>query len=167
MLFIKLSFFFLFMFCTVLINAQLKTAVQCNSIFVDVYKGWINEARPNADPEQIKAKLPCFTLFEKEGNESKCGGGVYFADKDFKYLIQREYIVIGEKFTGKLSIPLLGAKQDDLFTWFGNPKLKDAGWEAYQMQYGTLLIYFNAKKLVNKIIISSKPSEELDLCSDL
>ena len=58
-------------------SAQLKTKQDCNLIAADVYKGWINEAKPNADPEQIKVKLPCFTSFEKEGNESKCGGGIY------------------------------------------------------------------------------------------
>lgn len=147
-------------------TAQLKTKQDCNLIAADVYKGWINEAKPNADPEQIKVKLPCFTSFEKEGNESKCGGGIYYDDKDFKFYIQRDYIVLGEKFKGKLNIPLLGAKRDDLFAWFGNPKLKDANWEAYQMQYGTLIVYFNAKKLVNKIIMSTKSTEEIDLCTD-
>jgi hypothetical protein len=146
-------------------NAQLVAKTECNTIVADIYKGWINEARPNADPEQIKAKLPCFTLFEKEGNESKCGGGVYYADKDFMYLVQRDYIVIGEKFKGKLTLPVMGAKQDALFAWFGNPKLKDAGWEAYQMQYGTLILYFNSKKVVNKIIISTKSTEEIQLCA--
>ncbi|MBX9781975.1 MAG: hypothetical protein K2X48_01660 [Chitinophagaceae bacterium] len=147
-------------------SAQLKAKVECNVIFADVYKGWINQAKPNDDPEQIKAKLPCFTSFEKESNESKCGGGIYYDDKDFKFLIQRDYLVIGEKFKGKLSIPLMGAKQDALFTWFGNPKIKDANWEAYQMQYGTLIVYFNTKKLVNKIIITPKSTEEIDLCDD-
>lgn len=147
-------------------TAQLKAKVECNAIFVDIYKGWINEAKPSADPEQIKAKLPCFTSFEKEGNESKCGGGIYYDDKGFKFLIQRDYLVIGEKFKGKLSIPLLGARQDVLFAWFGNPKIKDANWEAYQMQYGTLIVYFNAKKLVNKIIITPKQTEEIDLCNE-
>jgi hypothetical protein len=147
-------------------TAQLIAKPQCNNIVADIYKGWINEARPNADPEQIKVKLPCFTSFEKEGNESKCGGGIYFADKDFKYLVQRDYIVIGEKFKGKLTLPLIGAKQDALFPWFGNPKLKDANWEAYQMQYGTLIVYFNARKQVNKIIMSTKSTDEIQLCAD-
>ncbi len=147
-------------------NAQLIAKPQCNTIVADIYKGWINEARPNADPELIKAKLPCFTSFEKEGNESKCGGGVYFADKDFKFLVQRDYIVIGDKFKGKLTLPLMGARQEALFTSLGNPKLKDANWEAYQMQYGTLILYFNAKKQVNKIIMSTKSTEEIQLCND-
>jgi hypothetical protein len=147
-------------------TAQLKTKQDCNLITVDVYKGWVNEVKPNADPEQIKVKLPCFTSFEQEGKESKCGGGIYYADKDLKFYIQRDYMVLGEKFKGKLTIPLLGAKRDDLFTWLGNPKLKDPAWEAYQMQYGTLIVYFNEKKLVNKIIMSTKSTEEIDLCTD-
>lgn len=153
---------------TVIFNgyAQLTTKPECNSIVADIYKGWINEARPNADPEQIKAKLPCFTAFDKEGNESKCGGGIYYTDKDFQFLIQRDYIIIGEKFKGKLTIPLLGAKQDALFSWFGNPKLKDTGWEAYQMQYGTLIVYFNTKGVVNRIIMSTKSTDEIQLCSN-
>lgn len=147
-------------------NAQLVAKNDCGAISVDIYKGWINEVKPNFDPEQIKAKLPCYTLFEKESNESKCGGGIYYADKDLKFFIQRDYFVIGEKFKGKLSIPLLGAKQDALFAWLGNPKVKDANWEAYQMAYGILIVYFNAKKLVNKIIISTKSVDEIDLCAD-
>jgi hypothetical protein len=165
-MFKKATLIALWMMLTTMVQAQLTATPQCNAIVVDVYKGWINETKPNADPEQIKAKLPCFTLFEKESNENKCGGGVYYADKDFKFFIQRDYFVIGEKFKGKLTLPLLGAKQDALFAWLGNPKLKDSNWEAYQMQYGTLIVYFNVKKVVNKIIISTKLSEEIQLCNE-
>jgi hypothetical protein len=147
-------------------SAQLKPKTECNLIMVDLYKGLINEMSPNADPEQIKVKLPCFTSFEKEGSESKCGGGIYYADKDFTCYTQRDYYVIGEKFKGKFSFPLLGSKRDDLFTRLGNPKLKDAGWDAYQMQYGTLIVYYNSKKLVNKIIMSTKSTDEIELCTD-
>jgi hypothetical protein len=146
--------------------AQLKPSNACGSIVVDVYKGWINEAKPNSDPEQIKAKLPCFTSFEKEGNESKCGGGVYYADKDFKFLIQRDYIVIGEKFKGALNLPLFGMKPDDLFVKLGNPKAKDANWEAYQMAYGTLLVFYNDKQVIHKVIISTVSTDALNLCEE-
>ncbi len=147
-------------------QAQLQSKPECNTIIADIYKGWINMAAPNADPEQIKTKLPCYTSFEKESNDSKCGGGIYFADKDFKYFTQRDYVVIGEKFKGKFNIPIIGAKRDDLFAWLGNPKLKAEQWEAYQMQYGTLIVYFNSKKLVNKIIMSTKTTEFIDLCME-
>ncbi|HMO31950.1 MAG TPA: hypothetical protein PKE07_03030 [Lacibacter sp.] len=148
-------------------RAQLKPANACGAIAVDVYKGWINEAKPNADPEQIKAKLPCFTSFEPEGNESKCGGGVYYADKDFKFLIQRDYIVIGAAFKGSFNLPLLGQKSDDLFVKLGNPRYRDANWEAYQMAYGTLLVLYNDKAVIHKVIISTKTPDELDLCGEM
>ena len=163
----KLILPFLFLLFAQFVQAQLQSKPECSNLSADIFKGWINMAAPNADPEQIKTKLPCFTSFEKEGNESKCGGGIYYEDKDFKYLVQRDYIVIGEKFKGKFNVPIMGAKRDDLFTWLGNPKLKDAQWEAYQMQYGTLIVYFNAKKLVNKIIMSTKPTELIDLCTEV
>lgn len=146
------------------LDAQLKTKVDCGTMVVDVYKGWINEVMPNADPERIKVKIPCFTSFEPEGNESKCGGAIYYADKGLTVYIQRDYFLIDEKFKGKFSIPLMGAKQDVLFSLLGNPKMKDTNLEAYQMSYGTLIVYYNAKKLVNKVIISTKTTDEIQLC---
>jgi hypothetical protein len=145
-------------------HAQLVSKTECGVVTVDVYKGWINELKPNADPERMKVKIPCFTSFEPEGSESKCGGGIYYADKGLIIYTQRDYFEIGEKMKGKLTIPLLGAKRDAMFAWFGNPKIKDANWEAYQMSYGTLVVYFNAKNLVNKVIISTKGADELQLC---
>lgn len=74
----KQLFFLLLMVTTVSVSAQLKVKPDCGILTVDVFKGWVNEVKPNADHEQMKAKLPCFTSFEKEGNTSKCGGGVFF-----------------------------------------------------------------------------------------
>ena len=67
-------------------SAQLKVKPDCGVLTVDVYKGWINEAKPNIDPEQMKAKLPCFTSSEKEGPASTCGGGVYLDDKGILFI---------------------------------------------------------------------------------
>lgn len=147
------------------VKAQLKTKPDCGLITVDIHKGWINEAKPNADPEQIKAKLPCFTSFEKEGNESGCGGGVYYDDKGICFYIQRDYVVITEAFKGKFTVPVMGAKSDDLFVKFGNPKVKDANWEAYQMAFGIMIVYYNTKGTINKIILSTKGVDEIDLCN--
>ncbi|MFT3844599.1 MAG: hypothetical protein QM725_06080 [Lacibacter sp.] len=146
------------------LNAQLKSKDDCGVITVDVYKGWINQAKPNDDPEQIKIKLPCYSLFEKEGNESKCGGGIYYSDKGLTFYMQRDYVVIDEKFKGKMNAALMGAKSTALFTVLGNPKIKDANWEAYQMAYGTMIVYYNTKGLVNKIIISTKTTDDIQLC---
>lgn len=156
---------FAMLFVTTAVNAQLKTKPDCGVITVDVYKGWINEAKPNADPEQIKAKLPCFTSSDKEGNESGCGGGVYYDDKGICFYVQRDYVVITDAFKGKFTVPVLGAKSDDLFVRFGNPKVKDANWEAYQMAFGIMIVYYNMKGVINKVILSTKGADEIDLCN--
>jgi hypothetical protein len=146
-------------------SAQLKVKPDCGVLTVDVFKGWINETKPNADPEQMKTKLPCFTSSEKEGPSSTCGGGVYLDDKGVRFYTQRDYIVINEKFKGKFTAPVMGVKKGGLFTRFGNPKLKDANWEAYQMAYGIMIVYYNAKGVVNKVIISTKTTDDIDLCT--
>jgi hypothetical protein len=145
--------------------AQLTKKADCGVLTVDVYKGWINEAKPNADPEQIKAILPCFTSFEKEGNTSTCGGGVYYDDKGLRFYVQRDYFVVTDKFKGKFTAPVLGVKKGGLFTRFGNPKMKDANWEAYQMAYGIMIVYYNTKDVVNKVIISTKTTDDISLCT--
>ena len=48
-------------------SAQLKVKPDCGVLTVDVYKGWINETKPNGDREQMNAKLACFTLSGREG----------------------------------------------------------------------------------------------------
>ena len=70
-----------------------------------------------------------------------------------------------EKFKGKFTAPVMGVKKGGLFTKFGNPKMKDANWEAYQMAYGIMIVYYNAKGVVNKVIISTKTTDDIDLCS--
>ncbi len=157
--------FLLLVFAAFTASAQLKTKPDCGLITVDVHKGWINEVKPNDDPEQIKAKLPCFTSFEKEGDESGCGGGVYYDDKGICFYIQRDYVVITDAFKGKITVPLFGAKSDDLFVKFGNPKVKDANWEAYQMAFGIMIVYYNTKGTINKVILSTKGVDAIDLCN--
>ncbi|MEJ8819127.1 hypothetical protein [Lacibacter sp. H407] len=150
---------------SVAVSAQLKVKPDCGVLTVDVFKGWINEAKPNIDPEQIKVKLPCFTSFEKEGPSSTCGGGVYYDNKGIRFYTQRDYIVISSTFKGKFTAPVLGAKKSSMFSRFGNPKLKDANWEAYQMAYGIMIVYYNTAGVANKVIISTKTTDDIDLCS--
>ena len=162
----KYAFLLFAMFVvTLMATAQLKTKPDCGVITVDVYKGWINEAKPNIDPEQIKVKLPCFTSFEKEGPSSTCGGGVYFDNKGIRFYTQRDYIVISSTFKGKFTAPVLGAKKSSMFSRFGNPKLKDGNWEAYQMAYGIMIVYYSAAGISNKVIISTKSTDDIDLCT--
>lgn len=157
-------FFIVLLFGFVQAKSQLKVKPECATLVADIYKGTVNGAKPNDDPEQIKLKLPCFTSFQKEGNESKCGGGIYYADKGMTVFIQRDYFLFDQNFKGSFSVKLMGTKQGSLFSMLGNPKLKDANWEAYQMAYGTLILYFNTAKQVNKVIMSTKTTDDIQLC---
>lgn len=147
-------------------SAQLKVKEKCPELIVDILDGTVNKLKPNADPEQIKTQIPCFTSAENESATAKCGGGIYYKNKDLGFFTQRDYVEIGEKFQGKLTLPLIGAKRNTLFKWLGNPKIKDANWEAYQMQYGTLVIHFNNAGKVRLIQFSTKTSDFLQLCED-
>lgn len=163
----KFALFLLVLVYSGFASAQLKGGSDCGAITIDVYKGTVNGVRPDFDPEQIKIKLTCFSSFEKEANESKCGGGVYYESKDITFYTRLDYVVIGEKFKGTTTMPLFGQKSDDLFVKLGNPKVHDANWEAYQMSYGTLIVYYNDKGLIKSFIISTKPTEQLDLCNEV
>lgn len=153
-----------FLFSANLLQAQLKVTVRCELFFVDILNGKVNELKPSAGIEEIKNKFPCFTKTDAESASSPCGGGVYFADKDLSFFTGRDYVQIGEKFKGKLSMPLMGAARNSLFKLLGNPQLKDTDWEAFQMAYGTLVLKYNKAGKVNKIIFSTMPSSALQLC---
>jgi hypothetical protein len=43
--------------------------------------------------------------------------------------------------------------------------MKDANWEAYQMAFGIMIVYYNMKDVINKVILSTKPIDEIDLCN--
>lgn len=152
------------LFLGITLQAQLKVSVRCDPFYVDILNGKVNEMKPNAGIEEIKIKFPCFTSTEGETATASCGGGVFFADKDLYFYSGRDYVQIGEKFKGKLSIPLMGAARTSLFKMLGNPQLKDADWEAFQMQYGTLVLRFNKAGKVNKIQFSTLPAASLQLC---
>jgi hypothetical protein len=147
-------------------HAQVTGSKNCNNLNIDVYKGWINEIKPEADPERIKLILPCFSSSEPESNESKCGGGIYYPDRGFTFYTRRDYVIFSDQFKGTLTLPLFGLSSDDLFLKLGNPKLKAANWEAFQMAYGTLLVYYNEKQKINQFIISTRPVDDLYLCNE-
>jgi hypothetical protein len=117
-----------------IVNAQLVAKKKCEDFIVDILAGKVNQIKPNFGIEEIKAKFPCFTSAENETRASKCGGGVFFKDKDLIFFTGRDYIQIGDKFKGKLSIPMMGATRNSFFKTLGNPKIKDETWDAYQMQ---------------------------------
>ena len=142
---------------------QLRAKPVC-TFSVDILNGTVNNIKPDFSLAEIKDKLPCFTSAEDEGPNAKCGGGVFYKDKDIYFYTQRDYIEIGEKFNGKLSIPLMGASRKNLFQWLGNPKIKDETWDAFEMAYGTLVLHYNAASKVKLIQFSTKGIDALSLC---
>jgi hypothetical protein len=143
-------------------RAQLKVKAKCDAFAVDILDGKINGVHPDFTPGQIKAKLPCFT--SEEPATSKCGGIIFYKDRDVKFYTERDYVEIGPGFKGKLSIPLMGAKRGTFFKWLGHPKLKDDGWDAFETQYGCLVLYYNAAARVRMIRFSTKNTDALNLC---
>ncbi|MBI1780953.1 MAG: hypothetical protein HYR66_06230 [Sphingobacteriales bacterium] len=144
--------------------AQLKTTPVCGVFEVNVLKGSVNDVMPNFTAAEIKKKLPCFTSEEPEGKDSKCNGAVFYKDRDVSFYTFRDYIVIGPAFKGRTNMPVIGTKRNSLFNKLGNPQLKDPKWDAYQTQYGCLILYYDAQNKVNRIIMSTKGTDEIDLC---
>jgi hypothetical protein len=158
---------FLLLVAPLLLNnvySQLKTTTLCPTVTVDILDGRINDLLyANSTNGEIKGKLPCFTSAEDEASSSKCGGSVFYKDKDIYFYTGRDYIEIGEKFKGKLSIPLMGAARTGLFKWLGHPKIKDVNWDAFTTAYGTLILYYKGGK-VSKIQLSTKATDVIKLC---
>ena len=145
-------------------GAQLKTSLVCNNFVVDVLGGKVNGVQSDFLQARIKKELPCFTSEEPDGTTAKCGAGVFYKDKDIYFYTTRKYIEIREKFQGKLTIPLMGAARNSLFKWLGNPKIKDVSWDAYQTQYGTLVLHYNKAGKINLIQFSKLTTDALSLC---
>lgn len=145
-------------------QGQLKAKVKCPPFEVDILEGKVNGLKPDRAGSEIKGKLPCFTSSEEEAAASKCGGTIFYKDRDIYFFTGRDYIEIGPNFKGKLSVPLLGTKRGGLFKVLGHPKIKDDKWDAFQTAYGTLVLYYNAANKVNKIQFSTKGTETLSLC---
>ena len=158
------NIFFLFfaLVIYVSVSAQLKVRPMCTDFVVDVLDGKINGVHPDFNPAQIKTKLPCFS--SEEPATSKCGGAIYFKDRDVVFFTGREYVEIGPKFKGKLSLPLMGGKRGTFFKLLGNPKLKDKDWDAFDTQYGCLILYYNSASKVRMIRFSTKTTDEINLC---
>jgi hypothetical protein len=160
----KISIFFLAISLWASAQAQLKASPKCGSFVVDILNGNVNSIKPDWTMSEIKDKLPCFTGTEEEGSASKCGGAVFYKDKDVSFYTKRNYIEIGDKFKGQLSIPLMGASRGSLFKWLGNPKMKDEAWDAFEMAYGTLVLHYNSAGKVRLIQMSTKGTDALSLC---
>lgn len=158
----------LLLFCFYLIclniHAQLKRTTTCPTFTVDVLDGKINGLKITDNIAQIKSRLPCFTTADNESATAKCGGGVYYKDRDIYFYTARDYVEIGPKFKGKLSVPLMGASRSSLFKMLGNPKIKEAKWDAFSTAYGIIVLYYNSTNKVNKIQMSTQTEETIQLC---
>ena len=157
--------FLVLSFCAILsANAQLKAKVLCPPFVVDILDGKVNGLKANARFIEIKEKFPCSTSADEEGTTAKCGAAIFFKDKGITFFTDRDYIEITEKFDGKFSIPVMGAARNSLFKWLGNPKMKDDTWDAYQTQYGLLVLHYNKAAKVNLIQITTQALSTLSLC---
>jgi len=143
-------------------RGQLKVKATCNTFSVDILDGKVNGVRPDFTAGEIKAKFPCFTSEDPE--TSKCGGVIYYKDRDLKFFTGRDYVEIGPAFKGQLSLPLMGAKRGSTFKYLGNPTLKDSNWDAFETQYGCLILYYSSASKVNKIRFSTKTTDIIQLC---
>jgi hypothetical protein len=146
---------------------QLKAKVKCPDLYIDILNGTVNDIKPSNTQTEIKDKFPCFTSTEDESETAKCGGGVFFKDKDLYFYTKRKYVEVGPKFIGKTSILLLGTKRGSLFTKLGNAKIKDDLWDAYDMQYGTLVLHYDVAGAAGKVKFfqfSTLGSDGLNLC---
>ncbi len=152
-----------FLFSMQNVSAQLKTTVRCPPLSVDLLYGKVNELYAKSTIEQIKSSLPCFSEVVEDPSGIKCAG-VFYKDLDIIFYTDRNYIEIGKNFKGKLNLPLIGASRSSMFNWLGYPKLKDIDWDAYQMSYGTLILYFNKSGKLNKMQISTERTETIKLC---
>lgn len=159
-----ISFILLAVISCSTVNAQLKAAAVCPAIAIDVLEGTINnKLYCTSTSGEVQKLFPCFTQVVEETNGSTCGGVIY-KDKDIAFYTERDYIEIGPNFKGNLEPALMGVNRSLLFKLLGNPKLKDATWEAYQTKYGVMILYFDANSKINKIQISSKTTDSIKLC---
>lgn len=163
----RLPLILLFMSILSVGMGQLKAKVKCPDLYVDVLNGTVNDIKPSYTQNEIKEKFPCFTSAVDETPDAKCGGGIFFKDKDLYFYTKRDYVEVGPKFIGKTSIPLLGTKRGSLFSKLGNPKIKDDLWDAYEMQYGTLVLHYDVAGAAGKVKFfqfSTLGTEGLNLC---
>jgi hypothetical protein len=160
----RLTVLLLSVFSLTMAMGQLKVTAKCDDFYVDILKGTVNGLKADVTVNSIKEKFPCFSSAEDESQTAKCGGGVWFKDRDLSFYTDRDYIEIGPKFKGKLSIPLMGAKRNTFFNSLGNPKMKDETWDAFETSYGIIILHYDKTNKVILMQISTKGTENIRLC---
>lgn len=145
-------------------RAQLKVTKLCPEFIVNILEGNVNGIEPNHSAAIVKKEFPCYTSEIPEADSSRCGGILSYQDKDIYFYTGRDYIQIGPKFKGKLSLPLMGAARSSLFRTLGHASIKDVSWDAFKTQYGILILHYNSAAKVNLIQFSKKSAETIRLC---
>ncbi|MES1217553.1 MAG: hypothetical protein ABUT20_18735 [Bacteroidota bacterium] len=158
----KTILFLLVMGCIVSANAQLKVKAKCDEFYIDILGGTVNDVRPDYTTDQVKTKLPCFT--SEDSSKAKCGIAIYYKDRDVSFYTDRDYIEIGEKFKGRMSVALIGQLRKAVIKYFGQPMLKDDAWDAFQTQYGLAVVHYNKLGKVYLIQMTTKSKDTLQLC---
>ncbi|MGC4036978.1 MAG: hypothetical protein QM764_13555 [Chitinophagaceae bacterium] len=147
------------------VQAQLKVKPKCDDFNVDILSGTVNTMRPDYTYGMIKEKLPCFTSTDAEGTAgTKCGATIFFKDRDVYFYTDRDYIEIGEKFKGKMSMPLFATMRKGVFKYLGRPMIKDDNWDAFETSYGLVILHYNKAGKVSLIQMTTKSSQTLQLC---
>ena len=161
----KLSLLLLTGLASLSLSAQLKKTISCPAFTVDLLRGRVgSQLLCTSTVGQIKTAYPCFTTAEDESATAKCGGGVFYKDKDIYFYTARNYIEIGPAFKGQLSQPLMGLARSSTFRYLGNAKVKDVNWDAFATAYGILILYYNKAGKVNKIQLSTEGTDTIQLC---
>lgn len=152
-------------FITIVISVSgqlVSSSPVCPTFKVDVLEGNINKIHSKSTIGEVAKMFPCFT--EKvDKDETECTR-VTYKDKGVSFFPGRNYIEISDNFKGTINPSLMGASRGELFRTLGNPQIKDANWEAFKTQYGTLVLYYNKAGKINKIQMSSRGSETMKLC---
>ncbi|HQW83058.1 MAG TPA: hypothetical protein PK987_01280 [Ferruginibacter sp.] len=144
-------------------KAQLKTTPVCPAFTVDVLDGNVNKLYAKSTWAEVTNLFPCYTKLIEKDSATVCAG-VFYPDKGIYFFTDRDYIEIKDNFKGKMTPHLLGANRSSLFATLGYPKIKDLHWDAFQTEYGTLILYYNTAGKINKIQISSKTTDTIKLC---
>lgn len=146
------------------VQSQIINTEKCNSIIVDILDGKVNRARPDFTPDRIRLELPCATSSFMESDTSMCDGRIIYADKHLTFFTQKDYVEIREAYSGKWTIPVMGAAKGSLFNYLGNPKVKQEKFEAYATAYGTLVLYYNDAGKVRLVRMSTNTHEFASFC---
>ncbi len=145
------------------VSGQLKSSAPvCPAFVVDVLGGNVNKLFPKTTLAEVKKAFSCYTDIV-ESDSAQCTS-ISYADKGLYFYPGRNYIEIRDNFKGTLKPALMGATRASLFSLLGHPKMKDVSWDAFQTEYGTLVLYYNTSGKINKMQMSSRTTETMKLC---